>query len=139
MANGFATVAQNFRDLAEYFDNLSEDARESAERTKADALKKVKEPFRRRLVDRLGEATTDQQRCDAVKQVIDEIQQSVDQAEALAQSVGGNAALEIVGETQEARDTIACLRAFHNDLVKIKTFETQRDAFRGVADAFAGM
>ena len=53
MSNGFATVAQHFRDLAEVFDNLSEDARRSAERTKADALAKLGEPFKQNLINGL--------------------------------------------------------------------------------------
>ncbi|WP_419905264.1 hypothetical protein [Kiloniella sp.] len=125
----------NFRNLAEVFDNMSEDAREAADRAKADALKGLSDTGP--LIAGLGAATSNQERVDAVKALLDACKRKRDNA---VQDIENNDWPEdmIQATIETIMETSGChyLENLLTQLQLVLNFELLREHFRGVATAF---
>ena len=122
-------IADLHQDLSEMFDGISEAARTNADAAKRAALGALSPEKRDRLVTGLGAATSDQERCDVVAEMISDCTKKRDEATEELEDQN----LEEFIDVSKANVEINSLQALLNELEKIKVFESLRDTFRAIS------
>ncbi len=113
-----------FRAIAETHDKISETARGAADAAKAAALAGLSPDKKNRLVEGLGNATSDEERVRVVAQLYERC---------------ARRAAEVEGEfgvSEQARTELTLLSALLHQLQVVFMNESLRDAYRGIASAF---
>ena len=125
-----SVIADQFRNLAEAFDNQSEDARRSADTAKAAALGGLRAEKRQDLIAALGAATNDAARVAAVQRLVAACVRDRDRRVAQAEQAG------LSVDVTAANAEINLLLALLAQLQMVVVMETLREHFRAVASSF---